>query len=69
MTDAREIVNAMCVEKVGGARAEWANKEKNVAWIYWKRPEEWAEVISQWVRTICTWEMRVSWSEVLTGMI
>ena len=50
MTDAREMVDAMCAEQAGGARAEWANKEKNVAWIYWKRPEEWAEVVTQWVR-------------------
>ncbi|KAL8766347.1 MAG: hypothetical protein Q9209_006874 [Squamulea sp. 1 TL-2023] len=39
----------------GGQRAEWITNvggkaaEKNEAWIWWKRPEEWAEVISGWV--------------------
>ncbi|KAL8785220.1 MAG: hypothetical protein Q9213_003489 [Squamulea squamosa] len=36
----------------GGQRAEWTGgkaAEKNEAWIWWKRPEEWAEVISGWV--------------------
>lgn len=26
------------------------SKPATVAWIYWKRPEEWAQVIYDWVR-------------------
>ncbi|KAL8729894.1 MAG: hypothetical protein Q9166_004451 [cf. Caloplaca sp. 2 TL-2023] len=39
----------------GGQCAEWISTggvkggEKSEAWIWWKRPEEWAEVISGWV--------------------
>jgi ESCRT-II complex subunit VPS25 len=40
----------------GGFRAEWVksgsnkdNKDKNVAWLWWRRPEEWADRINDWV--------------------
>lgn len=37
----------------GGKRAEWveglAGKEKTLAWIWWRRPEEWAALIAGWV--------------------
>ena len=35
----------------GGRRAEWVGKEqeKASAWVWWRRPEEWAEVLSGWV--------------------
>lgn len=39
----------------GGQRAEWIAtaggkvSEKNEAWIWWKKPDEWAEVIAGWV--------------------
>ena len=35
----------------GGKRAEWiaGTGGKNVAWIWWKRPEEWPEVVLDWV--------------------
>jgi len=41
----------------GDRRAEWvpvgkkskANENKSSAWIYWKRPEEWADAIHGWV--------------------
>ncbi|KAH8808420.1 putative vacuolar protein-sorting-associated protein [Xylogone sp. PMI_703] len=52
LNDAREIVDFM--RKDG--RAEWVGAtskgtegEKNVAWIYWRNPEEWAGVIADWV--------------------
>lgn len=32
-----------------GKRAEWIDAPKTVAWIWWKRPEEWADVIADWV--------------------
>lgn len=41
----------------GGRRAEWIEPStaggnqapKTVAWIWWRRPEEWADVIADWV--------------------
>ena len=35
----------------GAERAEWIGREgeKSIAWMYWRRPEEWAEVLSDWV--------------------
>ncbi|KAA6411079.1 MAG: hypothetical protein FRX48_05390 [Lasallia pustulata] len=48
--DAREVVDWMTRQE-GSERAEWIGKEgeKSVAWIYWRRPEEWAEVLGDWV--------------------
>lgn len=42
------------VGKEGGGRAEWiveGEKEGSV-WVFWKRPEEWAEVLSGWVSLV-----------------
>lgn len=33
----------------GGRRAEWIDGPKTVAWIWWRRPEEWADVVGDWV--------------------
>ncbi|KAI4188621.1 MAG: hypothetical protein L6R41_001999 [Letrouitia leprolyta] len=53
-----ELIDYMCKsEKDGGAgqRAEWIGGDsgkgvkKEEAWIWWRRPEEWAEVIDGWV--------------------
>lgn len=41
----------------GGRRAEWiagadakgGGKEGGVFWVFWKRPEEWADVVMEWV--------------------
>lgn len=58
--DAVEVVDWMTRDE-GGRRAEWlgegmggveGKKERGgggTAWVYWKRPEEWAEVIAGWV--------------------
>ena len=48
--DAREIVDWM-TKGEGAERAEWIGREgeKSVAWMYWRRPEEWAELLSDWV--------------------
>lgn len=36
--------------KDGGSRAEWIEGgESGSVWVFWKRPEEWAEVLSGWV--------------------
>lgn len=43
----RELVKFMVSE----GRAEWIGGEKNggAFWVWWKRPEEWAEVLAGWV--------------------
>lgn len=34
----------------GGRRAEWADgNAKTVAWVWWRRPEEWAGILADWV--------------------
>lgn len=34
----------------GGKRAEWVDaNHKSVAWIWWRRPEEWAGLVADWV--------------------
>ena len=54
LKDAREIVDFMKKE----GRAEWVGPatgkerdegERNVAWIWWRTPDEWAGVIADWV--------------------
>lgn len=53
--EARNIVDWMArseEEGGGGRRAEWVSSsrgEKNEAWIWWRRPEEWAGVVADWV--------------------
>lgn len=50
LADAREVLDWMS-RKEGGERVEWVGKEgqKAVCWVYWRRPEEWAGVLSDWV--------------------
>lgn len=57
LADAREMVEFMRKE----GRAEWIGSGKggggggvdgegrNVAWIWWRNPEEWAGAIAEWV--------------------
>jgi ESCRT-II complex subunit VPS25 len=51
INDAREIIQFMRKE----GRAEWVGAgsgkegEGNVAWIWWRNPEEWAGLIADWV--------------------
>jgi ESCRT-II complex subunit VPS25 len=54
LNDAREVVEFMRRD----GRAEWIGnakgaEEKNVAWIWWRNPEEWAGVIADWVGFPC----------------
>lgn len=48
---AREVLDRM-TRKEGGERVEWVGKDgqKAACWVYWRRPEEWAGVLSDWVR-------------------
>ncbi|CAG8083712.1 unnamed protein product [Penicillium olsonii] len=59
LREARAVVDWMTKseeEGGGGRRAEWINETgssgqggKSIAWIWWKRPEEWADVLVEWV--------------------
>ena len=51
LADAREVLDWM-TRKEGGERVAWVGKEgqKAVCWVYWRRPEEWAGILSDWVR-------------------
>ena len=56
--EATQIIDWM-TQAEGLRRAEWIGKsgEKSSAWIYWKRPEEWAETLLGWVRSLA-WPRR-----------
>ena len=43
--DAREVVDFM--GKNG--QAEWVGAGKDVAWVFWRTPEEWAAMVEAWV--------------------
>lgn len=50
LADAKEIIDNMRKE----GRAEWVGgkkdaESKEVAWIYWRTPEEWAGLVYDWV--------------------
>ena len=53
LQEARGIVDWMTRDE-GLKRAEWASSvgESNVAWIYWRSLDEWAELISHWVEAL-----------------
>lgn len=46
--DAKDIVDYM-VSREGDERAEWTGADKASAWIWWRKPEEWASVVEGWV--------------------
>ena len=52
LPEIREIVNWMTTNE-GQKRAEWVSdsNDKTVSWLYWRRPEEWAEFIASWVKS------------------
>ncbi|KAL3420767.1 ESCRT-II complex subunit [Phlyctema vagabunda] len=45
LVDAREVVEFMRKE----GRAEWIGADRNLVWIWWRNPEEWAAAIADWV--------------------
>ncbi|KAJ5640516.1 hypothetical protein N7528_000141 [Penicillium herquei] len=59
LREARDVIDWMVKseeEGGGGRRAEWIDSSssgnqgpKSVAWIWWRRPEEWADVLVDWV--------------------
>lgn len=46
--DTRDVIDYMVSEE-GDARAEWFGPDKSSAWIWWRKPEEWATLIASWV--------------------
>ncbi|OJJ49365.1 hypothetical protein ASPZODRAFT_150261 [Penicilliopsis zonata CBS 506.65] len=53
LSEARAILDWMArgeEEGGGGKRSEWIDGgNKTMAWIWWRRPEEWAGIIMDWV--------------------
>jgi len=48
LKDAKAVIDYM-VSKDGDERAEWLGPDKSSAWIWWRKPEEWAALIATWV--------------------
>ncbi|KAI1616667.1 WNK lysine deficient protein kinase [Exophiala viscosa] len=48
LKDAKAVIDYMA-SKEGDERAEWLGSEKSEAWIWWRKPEEWATLIATWV--------------------
>lgn len=46
--DIKTVIDFM-VSQDGQQRAEWVTPAKASAWIWWRRPEEWANLIAAWV--------------------
>jgi ESCRT-II complex subunit VPS25 len=46
--DAKDVLDYM-VSKEGEERAEWIGSQKAAAWIWWRKPEEWAALLEHWV--------------------
>ena len=46
--DAKDVIEYM-VCKDGEERAEWIGSQKAAAWIWWRKPEEWATLLERWV--------------------
>ena len=46
--DAKDLIDYMASEE-GDARAEWLGPDRTSAWIFWRKPEEWAALIASWV--------------------
>jgi ESCRT-II complex subunit VPS25 len=54
LLEVREILDWMAGEE-GGQRVEWVGREgdRSACWVYWRRPEEWADAIATWVGWPC----------------
>lgn len=46
--DIKKVIDFM-VSPDGQQRAEWVTPARASAWIWWRRPEEWASSIASWV--------------------
>ena len=48
LNDAKDIISYMTSEDAD-ERAEWVSIDRTSAWIWWRKPEEWASIIVAWV--------------------
>lgn len=72
--DGRELIEWMTTED-GGQRAEWivagdgkgGGKEGGSFWVFWKRPEEWADVVAGWVEETGQKNMVLTLYELVDG--
>jgi ESCRT-II complex subunit VPS25 len=46
--DIRTVLEHMSSNE-GGNRVEWTDKSKTKVWVWWRKPEEWADIIYAWV--------------------
>jgi ESCRT-II complex subunit VPS25 len=46
MEDAREVLEWMRSQQ---GRVEWITAGRDVCWVWWRTPEEWAGLIAEWV--------------------
>ncbi|KAI9932919.1 hypothetical protein ASPWEDRAFT_102665 [Aspergillus wentii DTO 134E9] len=71
LSDARTVLDWMAEgeeDTGGGKRAEWVDVgNKTVAWIWWRRPEEWAGVLADWVEGTGQKNMVLTVYELLEG--
>ncbi|KAL4787244.1 ESCRT-II complex subunit-domain-containing protein [Aspergillus varians] len=71
LSNARIVLDWMCKgdeEGGGGRRAEWADgPSKSMAWIWWRRPEEWAGAIGDWVENTGQKNVVLTVYELLEG--
>ncbi|KAL4953903.1 ESCRT-II complex, vps25 subunit [Aspergillus filifer] len=52
----------------GGRRAEWVDGlAKTVVWIWWRRPEEWAALLAEWVENTGQKNVVLTLYELLEG--
>lgn len=47
-----EAIRAIFEDLVDRGNAEWQDKEKRRITIYWRRPEEWGNLIYQWLEIL-----------------
>ena len=54
----------------GDRRAEWIGRkeDKAAAWVWWRRPEEWAEVLAGWVEETGQKGTVLTLYEIVNGM-
>ncbi|PLB42506.1 ESCRT-II subunit protein VPS25 [Aspergillus candidus] len=71
LSEVRNVVDWMArgeEDGGGGRRAEWADgASKTLAWIWWRRPEEWAGIVEDWVENTGQKNMVLTVYELLEG--
>ncbi|EAW10657.1 ESCRT-II subunit protein VPS25 [Aspergillus clavatus NRRL 1] len=71
LSEARAVLDWMAKaeeEGGGGRRAEWIDGgDKTAAWIWWRRPEEWAGIVADWVEATGQKNVVLTVYELLEG--